>query len=152
MVRKKCGFMKEIELEVVGSWGGLSLGWTRDYSVQLRSYLKSHIDVEVCECEGMSPRRLTGFYGASNERCRKESWDLIRQLNGNSSLPWLVIGDFNEIMFFFKKRGARVRNENNMLDFWTVLEDCQLADLGFFWLIVYMWERLFSKNIIYEKG
>ncbi|MBA0817944.1 hypothetical protein Gohar_027852, partial [Gossypium harknessii] len=108
MVRNKYGFMNEIEVEVVGLRGGLSLGWTRDYSVQLRSYSKLDINVEVCKGKGMSPQGLTGFYGAFDERFREESWDLICQLNGNSLLSWLVIGDFNEIVFFFKKRGARV--------------------------------------------
>ncbi|MBA0605499.1 hypothetical protein Godav_018069, partial [Gossypium davidsonii] len=107
----------------LGVPSGISTVVVKDYSVQLRSYSKSHINVQVCEGEGMSPQRLTGFYGAFDERCREESWDLIHQLNGNSLLSWLM-----------------------------VLEDCKLADLGFSgqW---FTWEReaIFQKYDIRER-
>ena len=39
---------------------------------------------------------LTGFYGNPETSKRKESWDKMKHLGTTSSLPWLVIGDFNE--------------------------------------------------------
>ncbi|KAA3460773.1 reverse transcriptase [Gossypium australe] len=55
-------------------------------------------------------------------------------------MPWLVAGDFNEIMFSFEKQGGRIREERQMEAFREVLEDYELADLGFSgqW---YTWER-----------
>lgn len=46
-------------------------------------------------------------------------------------MPWMVVGDFNEIMYSFEKKGGRLRNEQNMARFRAVLVDCDLLDIGF---------------------
>lgn len=61
----------------LGSKGGLSLGWKGNSLIQLKSFSSSHIDVEVHDDEIDAIWRLTGFYGNSNERNRRESWDLL---------------------------------------------------------------------------
>lgn len=61
------------------------------------------------------------------------------------------MGDFNEVMFLFEKKGSRLRNEGNMERFREALNDCNLSDIGFFgnW---YTWERgKFSDNNIRER-
>lgn len=43
----------------------------------------------------------------------------------------MVYGDFNEILFFFEKRGGAVWDERCMKDFRLVLSYCSLKDLRF---------------------
>lgn len=45
----------------------------------------------------------TNFYGTLEESLGDVSWDLLRSLNDCSSVPWVVIGDFNEIAYSFEK-------------------------------------------------
>jgi hypothetical protein len=40
-----------------------------------------------------------------NER-RSKTWNKIRDLTNNWDLPWVVLGDFNEIMLSHEKEGA----------------------------------------------
>lgn len=46
--------------------------------------------------------RLTCFYGALEEHNRQVLWELLRRLGFSQNMPWLVVGDFNEIMFSFE--------------------------------------------------
>lgn len=46
-------------------------------------------------------------------------------------MPWLVCGDFNEILYSYEKVGGTPREERIMLDFRNVLEECQLMDIGY---------------------
>ncbi|MBA0550147.1 hypothetical protein Golob_021117 [Gossypium lobatum] len=54
--------------------------------------------------------------------------------------PWLVSGDFNEIMYSFEKMGGQLREEKRIEEFREVLIDCQLIDVGYS-RIWYTWER-----------
>ncbi|MBA0575541.1 hypothetical protein Golob_024180 [Gossypium lobatum] len=107
---------------------------------KLRSFSLFHIDVEIHDNEGSDTWRLIGFYGHPDERNRSTSWDLLRQLSHNQTIPWVVVGDFNEIANSFKKKGRRLRSERQMKEFCEALEDCNLTDLGFTgrW---FTWER-----------
>jgi hypothetical protein len=45
--------------------------------------------------------------------------------------PWLVAGDFNEILYQWEKEGGVPRPQIAMDRFKAILEDCDLGDLGF---------------------
>lgn len=51
--------------------------------------------------------------------------------NASISLPWLAIGDFNEILYHYEKEGGRARSQRQLQDFHDALDDCALADIGF---------------------
>ncbi|KAA3486163.1 reverse transcriptase [Gossypium australe] len=140
LVRMKCGFENGIDVGAIGTKGGLSLAWKGNYLVNLKSFSSFHIDVEIQDSDRGAIWRLTGFYGNAIERDRGASWKLLRHLSNYCSLPWVVIGDFNEILKSHEKRGGRLRSERQMLDFRMALEDCNLFDLGFTgrW---FTWER-----------
>lgn len=62
---------------------------------------------------------------------RKESWQLLRMLKPEPSLPWLFVGDFNEILNLEEKYGEASRLYSQMDRFRMALEDCEFNDLGF---------------------
>lgn len=74
---------------------------------------------------------LTGFYGNPKVARRQESWSLLRRLSVCQIVPWLVFGDFNEVVCDQEKHGVRIRLEQQMTEFRQALEDCALIDLGF---------------------
>lgn len=45
--------------------------------------------------------------------------------------PWLVFGDFSEVLQFSEKWGGKARFEKQMNDFLEVLETFELKDLGY---------------------
>ncbi|KAK2641359.1 hypothetical protein Ddye_023122 [Dipteronia dyeriana] len=86
--------------------------------------------MKVSESGGTS-WRLIGFYGHPDRSHRGHSWTLLRRLAGLFSLPWVCIGDLNEIICDNDKRGRTDRNWRVMSDFREALEDCELKDMGF---------------------
>lgn len=131
IVRKKCGFFHGIDVEDDGSKGGMCLGWRQNLDVTLQSYSNHHIDVEIFDETIDISWCLTGFYSHPKERHRHYTWSLLRNLGQDRSLPWLVVGDFNEIAFSFEKSGGRIRAERQMEAFRMTLADCELNDLGY---------------------
>jgi endonuclease/exonuclease/phosphatase family metal-dependent hydrolase len=75
--------------------------------------------------------RLTGTYGEPRWEDKYKTWDKLRELNQNNNLPWLIVGDFNEILFSTEKEGGNPRPQGCMDAFRDALMDCGLEDLGF---------------------
>ncbi|KAL5791779.1 hypothetical protein ACOSP7_000373 [Xanthoceras sorbifolium] len=50
---------------------------------------------------------------------------------GLSGLPWIIGGDFNEILRSEEKLGGLVRSHRAMDSFREVVDDCNLIDMGF---------------------
>ena len=130
IIRVRLGFDAKLVVDRVGNSGGLFLLWKVDVDVSLLSYSRFHIDTVVTS-HNNKVWRLTGFYGnpISSQRCH--GWTLLRRLAGLSSLPWLVGGDFNEILMLDEKLGGGGRQESLMANFRTALADCGLKDLGY---------------------
>ncbi|KAA3467390.1 reverse transcriptase [Gossypium australe] len=81
-VRRRCGFFNGNDVAAEGSRGDLSLGWNGGQLVNLNSFSKNHIDVEIKEEEEKPRWRFTGFYGDPMVRNKAETWDLLRRLGG----------------------------------------------------------------------
>ena len=58
-------------------------------------------------------------------------WVKLQSLSTISDLPWLVVGDFNEALWYFEHFSATSRPEAQMIASRDVLEICRLVDLGF---------------------
>lgn len=105
-VRDKCGFKNGLIVPSVGSSGRLALFWKDDIIVHVQKYSMSHIDAFVDGSDGMGWWRLTSFYGNPNTVKRHESWSLLRSIKDMSQLPWVAIGDFNELIGLSEKGGG----------------------------------------------
>ncbi|KAA3485548.1 reverse transcriptase [Gossypium australe] len=103
--RRSCGFIYGIDVDAEGSRGGLCLAWKPSMDINLKSFSKWHIDVMVKEDSSQTEWRFTGFYGTPYSRDQKQVWELLKSLSQNGTGPWLVAGDFNEIMYSFEKKG-----------------------------------------------
>lgn len=89
-----------------------------------------HIDATVTEEDGFK-WRLTGIYGESKMEKKVETWRLLRTLHMQEKLPWICLGDFNEILYNYEKQGGVPRNQVYMNIFCDALDFCELKDLGF---------------------
>ncbi|KAA3479379.1 expansin-A1-like [Gossypium australe] len=103
-VRRRCGFTNGIDIEAEGSRGRLCLAWKGDIDVIIKSNSKWHIDAMVGGENGQDDWRFTGFYGSPYLKDNNIAWDVLRRLSHENLHPWLVAGDFNEILFSFEKK------------------------------------------------
>lgn len=77
---------------------GLALLWNEGADVAAKSFSRNHINMEVCLNDGDEKWRFTGFYGISKRSKRQESRNLLKRLSSHKPLPWVVKGDFNDIL------------------------------------------------------
>jgi hypothetical protein len=113
-----------------GRKGGLLLMWKKEVIISLRFKTDNFIDVFIGTGQDHI-WRFTGFYGESKWSDKYKSWDRLRELRTVSSMPWVVMGDMNEILYPFEKEGGRARPSQYLQAFQDTLTECGLSDLGF---------------------
>lgn len=131
-MKSTLGFYGCVVVSSEGLSGGIGLFWTTEVLLNLIHFSKSHIDVTGRRKDGDTPAwRLTGFYGEPRREDRHITWHLIRSLREQSQLPWLCMGDFNEVLYGSEHFGVVERAEWQTRAFREDVEDCNLQDLGF---------------------
>ena len=126
-IKVELGFPSMLAVSCDNRRGGIALLWRSDVIVYTQTYSPNHIDVRV-HTHASPLWRLTGIYGHPEE-CRKtETWRLMRHLHARASLPWICLGDFNEILAFDEKNGGVRRPMAPMLEFRHTLLHCGLVE------------------------
>ena len=91
------------------------------------SHIKRESPILLQELESNATR----FYSHPDTSKRKISWSLLKSLNKQCNMPWVVLGDFNEITCTDEKLGWLDRDASQMWEFRGCLSKCGLTDLGF---------------------
>lgn len=130
-IRYKLGFLSMFVVDGVGKGGGLALFWGDDISVDIQNFSHRHINGVIKFSNSDVPWKFTSFYGHPNAAKCQEAWNLRKILGRLTPSPWLCIGDFNEVVSLSEKWGGGGRQNNQMRNFQSVLNDCELSDLGF---------------------
>jgi len=107
-VKRRAGFDHMAVHESDGRSGGLLLLWNEETSIRVQGVTKNYIDVIIEEEGGW---RFTGFYGEPDWRRKELSWATIRAIKGDVTVPRLLMGDFNEILYNSEKEGGRPRSQ-----------------------------------------
>ena len=114
-IKTELGFYGLLAVSCNGCRGGLALLWKEDVTVDTQTYSPNHIDVNVHT--PTSPIwRLIGIYGHPEEERKTKTWRLMRHLHARASLPWVCLGDFNELLESDEKNGGNRRLMAPMVD------------------------------------
>lgn len=97
--------------------------------MQLLSYSPGHIDTWISNWLPAGGCYFTGFYGHWQTSQRKHSWELLRRIGVHRSLPWSVIGDFNELRYSHESSSARGRAESLIRSFCQTVDDLDLKEI-----------------------
>jgi endonuclease/exonuclease/phosphatase family metal-dependent hydrolase len=114
-----------------GRKGGLAMFWRDTIDLEIRNFSRNHIDAIIKDSTVGKMWRLTGFYGSPERSGRSETWQLLKRLGDQNQVPWVVLGDFNEILYNSEKMGKAARAKSQMKVFREVLDNHCLRDLGF---------------------
>jgi hypothetical protein len=112
--------------------GGIVLFWNESIKIIVLSYGLHYIDILVWDGDHHASWRGTFVYGEPRTHDIHLMWEVLRRLKPMSAAPWLLIGDFNEVLWSFEQYSARKRPERQMAHFREVLAQCDVFDIGFF--------------------
>ena len=71
------------------------------------------------------------MYGEAQTAERHKTWDMLKRIKSSSSLPWVCIGDFNEVLHRSEHQGPQERSYAQIAGFREMVDVCGLVDLGF---------------------
>jgi hypothetical protein len=109
--------------------------WNNEINVEILSYLQYHIDARIMEGTN-EPWRLTCVYGEAQVSQRFKTWDMLKHIKSSNPLPWVCIGDFNEVLHQHKHEGVAEHILSQIEGFQETVDICNLVDVGYegrFW-------------------
>lgn len=138
-LKHKLGYDGLFVVDRVGRSGGFALFWQSKFKVRLLKFGRTFIDVEVSNSD-MGVWRVMGYYGYPKSTRRRESWNLLRHIASFSTLPWVCLGDFNDLLDSSEKKGSRPHASWKIQGFRSAVVDARLSNLG---MVGYQftWER-----------
>ena len=81
--------------------------------IDVQSFSNKLIDV-IIDHEVDDAWRFIGFYRDPKTASRENSWSTLRSLSSQFNLPWVFMGDFNEILLAEEKQGWLDRPKRQM--------------------------------------
>lgn len=115
-------------VEPSGRAGGLCLLWGKDLKVELQREGQWFIDAYVHD-ENDVAWRFSSIYGWSENGSKFLTCELLRDLGRNNMEPWVIMGDFNEILYETEKRGGASCDRVDIQRFRSVVDDLSLRDV-----------------------
>lgn len=67
-----------------------------EVDLHVQTYSLNHINAHIPN--GQIPWRLIGFYSQPEQHQKHKFWRFLWHLHLQDTIPWLCIGDFNEIL------------------------------------------------------
>jgi hypothetical protein len=149
-LRRKLGMYRSWGVERSGTRGGLAILWKEEIQVTVQSSSVAHIDATF-RVIGITGWHFIGFYGHPETAKRGDSWILLKRLQQYDDMPWLVVGDFNEILEASEKMGRIERQWYQMEAFRQALSNCALQDMGFQGNRFTWWNGRNGDDCVYER-
>ncbi|XP_016652264.1 PREDICTED: uncharacterized protein LOC107881841 [Prunus mume] len=122
------GFTNHHIVDANGFSGGIWLLWNCS-NIHLNIVACSSQSITAMITQGSSSWILTVVYAHPCLRIKRSLWTYLDGVSSTNNLPWLVTGDFNEIVDDSEKKGGRAVHCNSGFADWIGRH--HLVDLGF---------------------
>ncbi|CAN0912002.1 Putative ribonuclease H protein At1g65750 [Linum grandiflorum] len=125
------GFSNHFLAEAAGRSGGIWLLWDDNrftLTVLASTPQLVHLLVEVY---GKEPWVLSAVYASPSPNIRQQLWSQLKGFAESNSLPWMLIGDLNEITCRSERRGGANSWSQTSFPLHENLHVCGLIDLEF---------------------
>ena len=90
---------------------------------------KNVINMEVTEHGSDQMVRVFWVYRFTDYGERQEVWKLIWDRSINIRMPWMCVGDFNDILYNHEKEEGMIRSERKIRGFRDMIEGGNLINL-----------------------
>lgn len=125
--QRELGYDHLITVEPVGLSGVLAVMWKQCYKVTVLQEDKRIIDLQVQM--GSLVFYLTCVYGDPVKEKRQAVWERLSDIGMRRDDPWMLVGDFNELLSNEEKLGGAVRSDSTFWDFRNVVDNCKIRDM-----------------------
>ena len=117
----------------MGFSGGIWLLWNEStyFSVEILTHSDHSLHALVKVNLPPLTFLFTVVYASPNFAKRKIFWNYLENLVATISLPWVLLGDFNDMTSEDKKMGGLPLNKTRIAAFKNCMDKCGLMDLSF---------------------
>ncbi|XP_010497088.1 PREDICTED: uncharacterized protein LOC104774119 [Camelina sativa] len=126
-VKDWMGYDKVHIVDPVGLSGGLALFWKDLYRVEILQSDARLIDTRISQ--GTRVFYITFVYGDPVRHLREEVWERLTRIGLQRDDPWMLTGDFNEIMDNSEKLGGPRRPESSFYPFRTMARNSRVKEI-----------------------
>ncbi|KAF7124152.1 hypothetical protein RHSIM_Rhsim12G0088700 [Rhododendron simsii] len=130
-IHRKLGFAFGFYVDPVGFSGGLALWWNKENDLEVDGASKNFIHVIITDLKDSSRWAATFVYGCPERSGCAPVWNTIRSIAHSERLPWLCVGDFNQVMTAEDKLGGVAPSQNSLTGFHEMISECGQVDLEF---------------------
>ena len=121
-----------ITTDTIGYAGGLWVLWNKEEAVVTRvAVTEQEIHATVKVCHSNLNWFISAIYASPRLAERRLVWSNLIEIAKLHNYPWLMLGDFNEVLSGEEKFGGNPINLNRALEFKECLDNCNFLDLGF---------------------
>ena len=121
-----------VHTDTIGYAGGLWLLWNYDFvDVSVLAATEQEIHAVIKVRSSTFAWFLSSIYASPRIMEQKILWGNLAQVASLHSLPWLLAGDFNEVLCSEDKFGGLPVNLRRSQLFSNCLDTCGMIDLGF---------------------
>ena len=116
----------------IGYAGGLWILWNKEgVEISLLANTEQEIHATLKVHASNLSWLFSAIYASPRMAKRQILWSNIEEVGQLHSMPWLMIGDFNEVLCGEGKFGGNQININRAMEFKACLDSCSVVDLGF---------------------
>lgn len=128
---RRLGYDGVSSVASVGRSGGIFSVWRKDL-INVTEVMKGRQMIHLhCSVKGFVPFFLSTIYAIPIPSYKQALWQDMKALSVSISEPWVIVGDFNDILGPSERIGGSVLNDNRVKLFHDRLQDCRLSNLGF---------------------
>jgi len=127
-IRVRLGFDASFADDRIGRSRGLAILWKHPFTCNLINFSQNFINMEVTHPQ-FPKWSFTCFYGFPKNERRRASWDLLRTLAQDNTLPWGIMGDFNDLLSNDEKRSRVVHPPWRIRGFREAVQESNLIDI-----------------------
>uniref|UniRef100_A0A2N9HP80 Reverse transcriptase domain-containing protein n=1 Tax=Fagus sylvatica TaxID=28930 RepID=A0A2N9HP80_FAGSY len=116
----------------IGFAGGIWILWkTAAVELELLTSTEQEIHVSAQVTDSNSLWLLSAIYASPRRSERRVLWNNLMVLSGLHNLPWVMTGDFNDVLSGEEKWGGNQPVASRITEYRNCMNTCGMIDLGF---------------------